>query len=493
MTAASSVKQEAFFPPKKALWFNIVICLIITGTSLWMLEYSSHQAAKKAEHNQVLEELTVLRTRFENLINQNLNLSQGMATYIASNPDINQSEYSAFGEQLLNRQNNIINIGAAKDMVITLIYPIEGNEKALGLDYRKQQITAFEALQAGQTILDGPIDLVQGGVGLIARQPIYLNQGEEIWGILSTVMAFDTLIKDAGLNDATHLKVTLTNKGKPDSGDKIIWSNQKTAPQTPITQSVNLPYGKWVIAASPNNGWFKYQPTPLIWGLALIIIFFWISLARLSYKSRKRQQKDLSRSLANAERFRNIFETHDAVMLLIESNSGSIIDANDSALKFYGYSHRELSNMNINSINMLSREEILEERTRATRGNKNYFIFPHQLKSGEVRMVEVHSSPVTVNNTTLLFSIIHDITDRFENEKKLKLDAVVFANSQEGIMITDKNQRIISVNQAFEDITGYSVEESLGQKPSFLISKKHSKDFFCKTVEYRQRNRPLER
>ncbi|MCX5804853.1 MAG: PAS domain S-box protein [Proteobacteria bacterium] len=120
------------------------------------------------------------------------------------------------------------------------------------------------------------------------------------------------------------------------------------------------------------------------------------------------------------QRFKTLFERHHAVMLLIEPDSGKIIDANHAASQFYGYTRDQLSSMNIADINQLNPSEIAEQRKRAEREEYNYFVFPHRLATGEVRTVEVHSTPIDVQGQLLLFSIIHDITDRKKAEMELQ-------------------------------------------------------------------------
>ncbi|MCA9933165.1 MAG: GAF domain-containing protein [Anaerolineales bacterium] len=121
----------------------------------------------------------------------------------------------------------------------------------------------------------------------------------------------------------------------------------------------------------------------------------------------------------NEARFQKMFTNHAAVMLLIEPASGTIIDANHAAKKFYGYSISQLCTMNITELNMLPPEQVLSERQRAIQEKRNYFIFPHRLASGEIRTVEVHSSPIGLENREVLFSIIHDITERERASKAL--------------------------------------------------------------------------
>lgn len=149
-------------------------------------------------------------------------------------------------------------------------------------------------------------------------------------------------------------------------------------------------------------------------------------ISRMSYSNIK-----LARSLAerdslmeslreSEERFRNMFEHHKAVMLLVEPESGVIVDANAAASDFYGHSREELRRLKIQEINQLSSEEVAAERRRAVEEQRNHFVFPHRIATGKVRWVEVYSTPIEAQGKGLLFSIIHDITDRKRVEEEIR-------------------------------------------------------------------------
>ena len=131
-------------------------------------------------------------------------------------------------------------------------------------------------------------------------------------------------------------------------------------------------------------------------------------------------QKQMDEQLRQSEeRLQKMFASHGAVMLLIDPLSGAIIDANLSAVNFYGYPLHQLLQMNIADINISSSEEIHTEMEQARRQERSYFNFTHKLSDGSIRSVEVYSSPIPVQDKLLLFSIIHDITERKEADKKL--------------------------------------------------------------------------
>lgn len=131
-------------------------------------------------------------------------------------------------------------------------------------------------------------------------------------------------------------------------------------------------------------------------------------------------------------KFKNMFNNHDSIMMLINPNNGDIIDANKSAIKFYGYSKEELLSMNINEINLLSKEEIKKRREEAFNNKINRFEFSHKLKDGTVKIVEVSSTPIENENKKILFSIIEDITEKKANENLIKqqhLDLLTLKNT----------------------------------------------------------------
>lgn len=115
-----------------------------------------------------------------------------------------------------------------------------------------------------------------------------------------------------------------------------------------------------------------------------------------------------------------LFENHGSIMLLIEAESGAIIRANKAAAAFYGYPKDVLESMTIQQINMLSPEEVAQERRAAAAQKRNHFIFPHRLADGTIRTVEVYSYPFLLGEVTILFSIVQDITDREASRLQLQ-------------------------------------------------------------------------
>jgi len=131
--------------------------------------------------------------------------------------------------------------------------------------------------------------------------------------------------------------------------------------------------------------------------------------------------KKIEEELRESEnRYRTIFQSSQAVILLIDPEDGSLLDANPAAVKFYGWTREELLNMKISQINTLPPEVIQHEMDLARSEKRNYFQFQHRNKEGLVRDVEVSSGPIEINGKILLFSLVLDVTDRKKAEAKVE-------------------------------------------------------------------------
>ena len=115
---------------------------------------------------------------------------------------------------------------------------------------------------------------------------------------------------------------------------------------------------------------------------------------------------------ASEEQFKRMFEKHTAIQLIIDPQTGNIIDANPAAAKFYGWSVEELRQMQIGQINILPPEEIKKKMESCNLAQQEHVAFRHRRKDGSCRDVEVFSNNIEAPEKNTLFSIIHDVTER---------------------------------------------------------------------------------
>ncbi len=161
----------------------------------------------------------------------------------------------------------------------------------------------------------------------------------------------------------------------------------------------------------------------------------------LDITDKKNAEADLRES---EERYRSLFENNHAVMLLIEPESGKFFDVNPAAERYYGYSRHELRNMKITDINTLSSSAVIQEMQHAKLQEQTRFFFRHRLRGGEIRDVEVFSGPIRANRQELLYSIVHDITDRKRAEAALRLSEETLRQRNE---LMEKDLKIAQVIQ----------------------------------------------
>ncbi len=183
------------------------------------------------------------------------------------------------------------------------------------------------------------------------------------------------------------------------------------------------------------------------------------------------KRKAVEESFLKSEaRFRRLFENHSAVMILLDPDSGSIIDANNAAARFYGWSVEKLKTMSIHQITSVSEEEALTNMNKARTSEQNQFLFRHNRADGSLRDVEVFSNNIEIEGKDLLYAIIHDITDRRLAENQLKKMSAAVEQSPTVVIITDPVGHIEYVNPSFTKLTGFSSEEALGKNPRILQS-----------------------
>ncbi len=159
------------------------------------------------------------------------------------------------------------------------------------------------------------------------------------------------------------------------------------------------------------------QPDVAPWGFMLSAVFTLVVAIGTVLVFFERSERQLK--LREAD-YRERFNGTQAVELVIDPADGSIVDANPAAAAYYGYPIDRLCRMNISAINTMPREELAAEMRSAVAQHRLFFNFRHRLASGEIRDVEVYTSPIQLDGRPVLFSIIHDITKRRQTERQLR-------------------------------------------------------------------------
>ena len=173
---------------------------------------------------------------------------------------------------------------------------------------------------------------------------------------------------------------------------------------------------------------------------------------------RKRMEEELR---AGGQRFRQLFDSHSAVKLVTDPETGNIVDANTAAARFYGWPVEQLKQMQIGQINTLDAEALKLVVAQVKTAGQSRFEFCHRLADGSIRDVEVFSNRVEIAGKVCLYSIIHDITDRKEAEAALRrinhLYAVLSQVSQAIVNIKDAEALYERLCRIFVEAGGFSM------------------------------------
>ena len=183
---------------------------------------------------------------------------------------------------------------------------------------------------------------------------------------------------------------------------------------------------------------------------------------------------EINLSLVGEEGFIKTFKNHGAVMYVVDLNSFAIIDANDAALKFYGYDREAMLTKKVPDLNVTPETDIRKEIQKATAEGRSYYVFKHQLSCGKLRDVEIYANPITIQGKDYSFSIVHDITERLlaeasmrDNEEKYRN---LFENAPDGVTAIDSNGYVVDCNTIDQQLIGLNQDEIVGKHISIFLS-----------------------
>ncbi len=236
-------------------WILAMPLLFLIGQQLLEMRYRVLLADE--QRISVAEKLSSVRYQLESRLSNNLSLINGLAAFVASNPDFSDQEFATYAATVIEREPALINLAIAPDLVISNIYPLEGNESALGLNYNEnaeQYYAVQRTVLTGALVIAGPVELVQGGTAFVGRAPVYITDsenGRHLWGIVSAPISTTNIYSDSSLFDpTTGLEIAIRGRdglgadGEVFFGEEAVFSNPNV-----VTMPVVLGGGSWQLGA----------------------------------------------------------------------------------------------------------------------------------------------------------------------------------------------------------------------------------------------------
>lgn len=262
MNAASLLARLRSLPVVAGLLAACLAWLLLQSFA-WLEQERDHQAERARQQTEVAS----IRARLESDLNASLSLSLGLSTFVLAKPDFTQDALAQVAFSLIRMEPSIRSVAIAPDNVIRHVYPTRGNEKVIGLNLLEvpaQRDAVLRLMRDLQPVVAGPIELVQGGIGIVNRIPIVFTESggsPRYWGLASVAIDPMPIFKRAGvlpgastngMRYALRGRDGLGAQGEVFLGDAALFEDRGA-----ILTEVIIPGGSWQIAAlaPPAAGW----------------------------------------------------------------------------------------------------------------------------------------------------------------------------------------------------------------------------------------------
>jgi signal transduction histidine kinase/sensor domain CHASE-containing protein len=282
-------------------WIRLVtwpLLFLVPGLAVaYVLAWQYHAAEVERQRDDTRARMEPIRAELSRELFAAIHLTQGVASLVTVDGEISESRFRALARELIGRSTIMRNIALAPGNVIRSVYPLEGNLAAIGFAYEKspQQWPSVERMMSEKrTIVAGPVALVQGGLGVIARTPIFAASADPTrprpyWGLVSTVIDFPSLVARTSLRKpASGLTIALRGLDGTGATGPAFWGDSALFAGETVLADVALPSGSWQMAARPVQGWLPFRPlrSPVFLvggGLALLLSLMVLNLIRVAH------------------------------------------------------------------------------------------------------------------------------------------------------------------------------------------------------------------
>ena len=348
----------------------------------WWVERTENLRYVQTQRTHVIEKLSIIRAKLEGALVSELFLAQSLVSAIKLNSDIDQDGFFTVASGFFGKSRHMRNLALARGTVIEFVYPLKGNEAAIGADYTKipdQWAGVKKAIEERRTIIAGPLNLVQGGIGLIGRLPIFIKDPSapdaeaQYFGLVAVVLDVPSLLRHAGIMDE-KLPLEIALRGRDGLGDtgEVFYGPKELFERDAAKQEVSFFENTWVMAAAPIHGWPESSPQTLHIRLTTLVAALVLGLLmmmknrefRLRLKSEE-EKRQLEESLRQSQKM-------EAVGTLA---GGIAHDFNNILTAILGYTELTLRQLPADSPLRENLETVLEASKRARELTKQILIF----------------------------------------------------------------------------------------------------------------------
>lgn len=456
---------------------TLLIPFMLFSLVFAILTYNLYEERRREIKDSLTTNLNFISTKIEFRIQANFLILYNVAANVAYKPEITFDEFNKVVNHILKHPNSLKNVALAPDFTFKYVYPLEGNESIIGvslLDLQEQREEALKAKRENRMILAGPLDLIQGGRGLIARIPIFIeNNPDKFWGLLSSVLDFEELmtpVKDIGENEGINIFLI-----DPYRSSSIIWGATVMAEDSLfVEREINLPDRVWNIRVSPVDSSifsFKEKVLTLILYISLLIL---IESIFVFYLKRNQRIKH------GEERLRDFLISSTDWAWEIDSDY-KFNYTSDNVYDFLKYTKWELFQRTLPEIVSIDggynvRKKLLGLLESNT-GIRDFQVWVTN-KMGEKECLSINCIPTIDNEVfTGYRGVGKNITEIKETELRYK-EYLNIVNDNVPISQTDLNGNITMINRAFSKQSGYKESDLIGESHRIMNHPETPKHLF---------------
>lgn len=333
----------------KARWFTaltVLFVMVVGGVIVGLSEKQTFEMDRRIAQQRADEQIRALQHELENSISA----VYALAAVVRQNKGT-VDEFYPLAEQMLQVYPGIRALQLAPEGTIRYTHPYLNNDAAFGLNLftdERTKVYSEQAVKTRKLTLVGPVELIQGGQGLVARNPVFL-QDNRFWGFVQVVLDLPQVLRQANLplleNEGYSYRLTFMdpNTDQP----RPIAASSNPLKNAPLTVPIAVPNGQWKLEVTPVQGWLDATAILLksIFVLALSAmggLLVWLILRqplKLTQIVMERTQ-ELGESLALLEA---IFDATSDALLVVDSG-GRMVTCNTQFLALWGISRQELQN-----------------------------------------------------------------------------------------------------------------------------------------------------
>lgn len=468
--ASPHIKQYSKF---KNVLLSVAVFLFLSFLTQ-LYSYQKYLLLKKDERQLETETANTIKTQLQNSLNYGLAATKTLA-FIVEHYGVPKN-FDNIAQSLTSSGKYIDAIELVEGGIITDIYPLKGNEEIIGYDVLKDTTRNKEALKAlkrKELFFAGPFPLKQGGIGVVGREPIFINHN--FFGFAAVVIRLSTLIQATGIDFNDQKFNFQISKINPDTGkEEYFFSNTHQFKKTEGV-SVNVPNGEWHLYVKLKNESTITSVLPLmLFGFLLSVLggfLIWNKLNEPSELAKKVNEKIYE--LNRLEKRYKIIIDNSLYPLFMGKPDGSILEANEAACRLFGYTVEEFKQIGLQGITFNNEALALALKQREIT-KKSMGEFFGIKKNGETFECEYSSILFKDDNGEEFTSVmVRDISQKKLEEKvkenllnqvlesKNKFESLI--NTIEGIFweCNAQNYEFTYISPQVKSILGYSAEQWL--------------------------------